>query len=142
LITGTAPVNGVGLYYEISGEGQSLVLLHDGLLDGRVWDEGLPLARDLVVQPDAVYWCRSGDQGLTLRERDVDGHHHYRQDDAQDHQFSQDLTPLQYGIPTSFLEGVEPGVETARGDELVVGSFFGHPAVFEDQDLVDVFDQP
>jgi len=37
--TGTARVNGAGLYYETSGEGQPLVLLHDGLLDCRIWDE-------------------------------------------------------------------------------------------------------
>lgn len=35
-----APVNGAGLYYETLGEGQPLVLLlHDGLLDCRIWDE-------------------------------------------------------------------------------------------------------
>ena len=39
MIAGTAPVNGAGLYYETSGEGQPLVLLHDGLLDCRIWDE-------------------------------------------------------------------------------------------------------
>jgi 3-oxoadipate enol-lactonase len=36
---GRARVNGAELYYEIGGEGRSLVLLHDGLLDRRVWDE-------------------------------------------------------------------------------------------------------
>ena len=40
MITGTAPINGAGLYYEISGEEQPpIVLLHDGLLDARVWDD-------------------------------------------------------------------------------------------------------
>jgi pimeloyl-ACP methyl ester carboxylesterase len=32
-------VNGAELYYEVGGEGQPLVLLHDGLLDRRVWDD-------------------------------------------------------------------------------------------------------
>jgi pimeloyl-ACP methyl ester carboxylesterase len=32
-------VNGAELYYEVRGEGQPLVLLHDGLLDRRVWDD-------------------------------------------------------------------------------------------------------
>jgi len=36
---GRARVNGAELYYEVKGEGQPLVLLHDGLLDRRVWDE-------------------------------------------------------------------------------------------------------
>ena len=34
-----ARINGAELYHEISGEGYPLVLLHDGLLDSRVWDE-------------------------------------------------------------------------------------------------------
>jgi 3-oxoadipate enol-lactonase len=36
---GRVRVNGVELYYEVKGEGQPLVLLHDGLLDSRVWDD-------------------------------------------------------------------------------------------------------
>ena len=39
MTTGTARINCAELYYEISGEGRPLVLLHDGLLDSRVWDE-------------------------------------------------------------------------------------------------------
>ena len=35
---GRVRVNGAELYYEVGGEGQPLVLLHDGLLDRRVWD--------------------------------------------------------------------------------------------------------
>jgi 3-oxoadipate enol-lactonase len=31
--------NGAELFYEVEGEGQPLVLLHDGLLDSRVWDD-------------------------------------------------------------------------------------------------------
>jgi 3-oxoadipate enol-lactonase len=36
---GLAEVNGTKLYYEAKGSGASVVLLHDGLLDSRVWDE-------------------------------------------------------------------------------------------------------
>jgi 3-oxoadipate enol-lactonase len=36
---GSVRVNGAELYYEVGGEGQPLVLLHDGLLDRRVWDD-------------------------------------------------------------------------------------------------------
>lgn len=36
---GWARVEGAELYYEIEGEGRPLVLLHDGLLDRRVWDD-------------------------------------------------------------------------------------------------------
>ena len=36
---GRVRVDGAELYYEVGGEGRSLVLLHDGLLDRRVWDD-------------------------------------------------------------------------------------------------------
>ncbi len=36
---GRVRVDGAELYYEVAGEGRTLVLLHDGLLDRRVWDE-------------------------------------------------------------------------------------------------------
>ncbi len=36
---GRVRVNGAELYYEVAGEGQPLVLLHDGLLDRRLWDD-------------------------------------------------------------------------------------------------------
>jgi len=36
---GRVRVNGAELYYEAAGQGQPLVLLHDGLLDRRVWDD-------------------------------------------------------------------------------------------------------
>ena len=32
-------VNGAELYYDVGGEGRPLVLLHDGLLDLRMWDD-------------------------------------------------------------------------------------------------------
>ena len=36
---GRVRTNGAEFYYEVAGEGQPLVLLHDGLLDRRVWDD-------------------------------------------------------------------------------------------------------
>ena len=36
---GKLRVNSAELYYEVAGESQPLVLLHDGLLDRRVWDD-------------------------------------------------------------------------------------------------------
>jgi pimeloyl-ACP methyl ester carboxylesterase len=35
---GIAPINGAQLYYEVSGQGQPLVLLHAGVADSRMWD--------------------------------------------------------------------------------------------------------
>lgn len=39
ITSGTAEINGVNLYYEDAGTGPPLVLLHDGLLDCRIWDD-------------------------------------------------------------------------------------------------------
>src|SRR5215207_2251802 len=36
---GRVRVNGAELYYEVGGDGHPLVLLHDGLLDRRVWED-------------------------------------------------------------------------------------------------------
>jgi len=36
---GTAEVNGASLYFELAGEGHTLILLHAGIADGRMWDE-------------------------------------------------------------------------------------------------------
>lgn len=36
---GTAHVNGAGFHFELAGEGHTLVLLHAGIADGRMWDE-------------------------------------------------------------------------------------------------------
>ena len=36
---GRVRVNGAELYYDVGGEGHPLVLLHDGLLDRRMWDD-------------------------------------------------------------------------------------------------------
>src|SRR5260221_10492842 len=39
VISGTAEVNGTKLYYETTGKGPSLVLIHGGLLNRSEWDE-------------------------------------------------------------------------------------------------------
>lgn len=39
LYTGFADVNGARLYYEVGGEGHSLLLLHAGVADSRMWDD-------------------------------------------------------------------------------------------------------
>src|SRR5215212_377472 len=36
--TGTADVNGARQFYEVVGKGKSLVLVHAGIADGRMWD--------------------------------------------------------------------------------------------------------
>jgi len=38
-ISGVATVKGASLYYEMRGEGKPVVLIHDGGLDRRMWDE-------------------------------------------------------------------------------------------------------
>ena len=37
--TGVAQVNGTKLYYEMAGEGRTVVLIHGGLADSRLWDD-------------------------------------------------------------------------------------------------------
>ena len=41
--SGTVPVQGGKLYYEVKGEGHPLVLIHAGFLDRRMWDEQFEL---------------------------------------------------------------------------------------------------
>jgi len=43
LQTGRAYLEGADLYYEIAGEGPSLVLAHAGFVDRRMWDEQFPV---------------------------------------------------------------------------------------------------
>ncbi len=38
-VSGIAEVNGTKLYYEMTGKGRNLVLIHGGLVDSRMWDE-------------------------------------------------------------------------------------------------------
>src|SRR5260221_6487910 len=42
LVTGTLPVNGAELHYDLAGSGPPLVLLHAGICDRRMWDGQLP----------------------------------------------------------------------------------------------------
>lgn len=53
-LTGTAQVNGIEMYYEIQGEGDSLLLLHGFNGSHHVWNEFVPeLARQYkVITPD------------------------------------------------------------------------------------------
>ena len=44
--TGTAEVNGAGIYYEVAGEGGPLVLVHAGIADSRMWDDQLAAFAD------------------------------------------------------------------------------------------------
>lgn len=39
MTTGFADIHGARLYYEVTGEGQSLVLVHAGICDLRMWDD-------------------------------------------------------------------------------------------------------
>ena len=48
--TGIAEVNGTRLYYEMTGSGPHVVLLHGGNLDSRMWDDQVPfLAKSFTV---------------------------------------------------------------------------------------------
>ena len=48
--TGIANVNGTRLYYETTGSGPHVVLLHGGNLDSRMWDDQVPfLAKSFTV---------------------------------------------------------------------------------------------
>src|SRR5258708_30063278 len=38
MTSGIAEINGAALYYEVAGEGHSLVLVHAGIADSRMWD--------------------------------------------------------------------------------------------------------
>ncbi len=40
--TGYAEVNGAQLYYEISGDGPALTLIHEGIADHTMWDDQVP----------------------------------------------------------------------------------------------------
>ncbi|HLY30775.1 MAG TPA: alpha/beta fold hydrolase [Ktedonobacterales bacterium] len=52
--TGFADVNGAQLYYEISGDGPALTLIHEGIADHRMWDDQVPAfaARYRVIRYD------------------------------------------------------------------------------------------
>jgi 3-oxoadipate enol-lactonase len=58
---GVADVNGTKLYYEKSGEGPPVILLHGGNLDARMWDDQVPVLaqRFTVVRYDIRPYGRS-----------------------------------------------------------------------------------
>jgi hypothetical protein len=53
-----------------------------------------------------------------------------------------DLKPPSRLYGRTLLQSIKPVVEAARGHQLAVGAGLGDPAVFEDQDLVYVLDEP
>ncbi|GAA1186290.1 alpha/beta fold hydrolase [Pseudonocardia alaniniphila] len=54
ILTGTVPVEGGHIAYELTGEGAPLVFLHGGAMDMRMWEPQLALAADhTVVRLDA-----------------------------------------------------------------------------------------
>lgn len=60
-ISTIAAINGAGLSYEIQGEGPPLVLLNDGILDKRMWDDQVKAfaARYRVIRYDFRGWGKS-----------------------------------------------------------------------------------
>ncbi len=38
-VTGLVPINGHQLYYEMTGKGPTIVMIHGGLVDSRMWDD-------------------------------------------------------------------------------------------------------
>jgi pimeloyl-ACP methyl ester carboxylesterase len=59
--TGYVDVDGARLYFESGGRGHPVVLLHGGLVDGRSWDEQMPVLaeRHRVVRVDLRGYGRS-----------------------------------------------------------------------------------
>jgi 3-oxoadipate enol-lactonase len=70
--TGYADVNGVRLYYEVAGEGHSLVLQHEGIADCRMWDDqfGVFAQRYRVVRYDYRGFGKSSMQPGAFSLRD------------------------------------------------------------------------
>lgn len=62
--TGIASVNGTELYYEISGHGHPLVLIHGGAVDHRAWDEQIDVLAQYyrVIRYDLRGAGRSGNR--------------------------------------------------------------------------------
>ena len=63
LQTGKVHLDGADLYYEMAGEGPSLVLAHAGFLDRRMWDDQFPV---LAQHYRVVRYDRRGFGNSTL----------------------------------------------------------------------------
>jgi 3-oxoadipate enol-lactonase len=63
LDSGYVKVDGGKLYYEIAGKGENIVLLHDGMVNCRIWDEQFPvLAKNYrVIRYDRRGYGKSSD---------------------------------------------------------------------------------
>jgi pimeloyl-ACP methyl ester carboxylesterase len=61
--TGYVNVDGGKLFYEVAGKGDNIVLLHDGMVNHRIWDEQFPiLARNYrVIRYDRRGYGKSSD---------------------------------------------------------------------------------
>jgi len=61
--SGYVTVDGGKLFYEIAGKGENIVLLHDGMVNNRIWDEQFPvLARNYrVIRYDRRGYGKSSD---------------------------------------------------------------------------------
>jgi 3-oxoadipate enol-lactonase len=61
--SGYVNVDGGKLYYEIAGKGENIVLLHDGMVNCRIWDEQFPvLAKNYrVIRYDRRGYGKSSD---------------------------------------------------------------------------------
>ena len=59
--TGYAEVDGGRLYYEMSGDGPAMVLIHAGFLDSRMWDPQIPVFSEshVVIRYDVRGFGRS-----------------------------------------------------------------------------------
>jgi pimeloyl-ACP methyl ester carboxylesterase len=61
--SGYVNVNDGKLFYEVAGKGENIVLLHDGMVNHRIWDEQFPvLAKNYrVVRYDRRGYGKSSD---------------------------------------------------------------------------------
>jgi len=68
--SGYINVDGGKLFYEIAGEGENIVLLHDGMVHREIWDAQFPvLAKDYrVVRYDRWTYGKSSDPGAAYSD--------------------------------------------------------------------------
>jgi pimeloyl-ACP methyl ester carboxylesterase len=61
--TGYVNVDGGKLFYEIAGKGENIVLLHDGMVNNRIWDEQFPVLASnyRVIRYDRRGYGKSSD---------------------------------------------------------------------------------